>query len=133
MNLTRWLGIDPIIFAAFALATFGLLVVAGWQIGAEDDPIRPRVFRGDIVTDDARVADSAGTISEADGDRVVIQDAAGPTPVSLAAGAIIQTLSPEEVADVEPGDWVLVGGIDDNVNAYIVQGIVVVSDDQVLR
>lgn len=125
-KLTRWLGLDPVIFAVFGLIVFALLVVLGWQIAAEDDPIRPRVFRGEIVTDDSRRADIAGTVAQRAGDSVVVQDVDGSVEVALPADAVIQTLVPEQVDGVQLGDWVFVGAADDNVNSFIVKGVVVV-------
>ena len=128
INLPRWLGVDPVIFAVFGLIVFALLVLLGWQIAAEDDPIRPRVFRGETVTDDSRRADVAGTVAERTSDRVVVQDSSGSVEVTLRPDTVIQTLVPEQVDGVQLGDWVFVGGTDDNVNSFIVKGVVVVDE-----
>lgn len=128
MNLTRWLGLDPVIFASLGLIVFAVLVVLGWQIAAADDPIRPRVFRGETVTDDSRRADVAGTIAERAGDSIVVQDVDGTVEVEVPLDTEIQTLVPEWVDGVQLGDWVFVGGADDNVNSFIVKGVVVVDE-----
>ena len=128
INLTRWLGVDPAIFAAFGLIVFAVLLVLGWQIAAEDDPVRPRVFRGETVSDDSRRADVAGTIAERAGNNVVVQDSSGSVDVAVLPDTVIQTLVPEQVDGVQLGDWVFVGGTDDNVNSFIVKGVVVVDE-----
>jgi hypothetical protein len=128
INLTRWLGVDPVIFAAFGLIVFAVLLVLGWQIAAEDDPVRPRVFRGETVSDDSRRADVAGTIAERAGNNVVVQDSSGSVDVAVLPDTVIQTLVPEQVDGVQLGDWVFVGGTDDNVNSFIVKGVVVVDE-----
>ena len=127
-SLTRWIGFDPVIFAGFGLIVFAMLVLLGWQIAAEDDPIRPRVFRGETVTDDSRRADIAGTVSQRVGDSVGVQDVDGPVEVTVPADTVIQTLVPEQVDGVQLGDWVFVGGTDDNVNSFIVKGVVIVDE-----
>ena len=127
MSTKFWLGVDPVIFGIFAVIVFGLLVILGWQIAAEEDSVRPRVFRGETVTDDSRRAD----VAERAPDGVVVQDPEGAVDVLVPLGTLIQTLVPEQVSGVQVGDWVFVGATDDNVNSFIVKGVVVVDDSGV--
>ena len=131
MSTKFWLGVDPVIFGIFAVIVFGLLVILGWQIAAEEDSVRPRVFRGETVTDDSRRADVAGTVAEWAPDGVVAQDPEGAVDVLVPLGTLIQTLVPEQVSGVQVGDWVFVGATDDNVNSFTVKGVVVVDDSGV--
>ena len=96
-NLARWLGIDPVIFAAFGLIVFGILVVVGWQIAAEDDPVRARVFRGEAASDDSRAADFSGTVGESSAGSIVVRDLDGIVDVAIPLETTIQTLVPERV------------------------------------
>ncbi len=137
----RWLGLDPVIFTVFAAALLALMIVLGWQLGGEDDPVRPRLFQSETLIDDAPIADLAGTVANttpagstsSSVPTATVHGADDPVDISIPGAAIIQTLEPEDVPGVEPGDWVIVGGIDDNVNSFIVQGVVVVADAEVAR
>ena len=138
-RLAGWLGIDPVIFTVFGAGLLALMIVVGWQLAGEDDPVQARLFQSETLLDDAPIADIAGTISNATtGDGLTeptatVREEDGPVYVSIPGATIIQTLEPETVAGVAVGDWVIVGGIDDNVNSYIVQGVVVVADAEVAR
>lgn len=125
-KLSSWLGMDAAIFGCFGVLLFALLVVLSWQIAAEEEPIRPRIFRDQTVGDDSRRADTAGTVRQRVGDTIVVQGVDGSVDVVLPLDAVIQTLIPERVEGVQIGDWVFVGGVDDNVNSFIVKGVVVV-------
>ena len=118
------LGVAGIVFTA--------TLVLGWQINDEDNPAANRVFDGESLRDDTPVADIAGTVNDVAGDLVSVRVGEELVPVRVSADAVIQQLVPITPADVQPGDWLIVGGIDDNVHTLILQAAVVAGPDQVI-
>lgn len=123
-------GWNAILFGGLCAAVLGVSVALGWQLGSETDPPAARVFRGAPVSDDAPTAAIAGIVSEIDADSISVRDASGPIAVRVPPDAAIQVLRRVDTEDVQPGDWVIVGGIDDNVNTFVVQGIVVLAPEE---
>ena len=46
--------------------------------------------------------------------------------------AVIQRLTPITPADVSPGDWIILGGTDDNVHTLILQAAIVAGPGEVV-
>ncbi len=127
----RALGWDPLLFGTLALAVFVAAILIGWQASTESDPPPLRTFAGETVGDDAGAADVAGVVSDRRGDVITVQDASGPIDIALDGGGVIQTLDGIEPSDVRAGDWLIVGGEDDNVNTFIVNGVIVLDPSEI--
>ena len=128
--LRATLGWDPLLFGALALIIFTVTLLLGWQLSVEDDPEPRRVFSGPTVNDDAPPADVAGVIGEINGAVITVRDIDGPIDVTVSDTALLQLLAPVEPADVTLGDLVIVGGVDENVANFIVQGVIVLDPSE---
>ena len=129
--------------ARIAVGTFGLLLlglvglvfvttlVLGWQVSDESDPAGGRVFTGETLRDDTPPADVAGTVSDVDGDVVLVRVDEALVPVRVGEATLIQALLPIAPEAVEAGDWLIVGATDDNVNTLVLQAVVVAGPDEV--
>lgn len=121
----RALGWDPVLFGVLALIVLGVAIVLGWQLSGEDDPVRPRLFTGPAVSDDAPAADIAGIISQTQANVITVQDIQGTVDVTLPHDALSQVLLPIPPGEVREGDLLIVGGVDDDVNNFFTTAIVV--------
>jgi hypothetical protein len=124
------LGWDPLIFSALALVVLVAALLLGWQLNNEDDPEPRRVFSGPTVNDDSPRADVAGVIGEVNGAVITVRDVDGPIDVTVSDTALLQALAPIDPSGVALGDLVIVGGIDENVNNFIVQGVIVLDPSE---
>lgn len=134
-RLRTGLGWDPRAIAALALLGFALALLIGWQTADETAPPAPRVFAGAPLSDDAPPAGLAGviqTVTETpDGRDAVVQGPDGPVTVRIPSSADAQVLRPTPPADLVPGDWLVVGAVDDNVNTFVLQGAVAIAPAEV--
>ena len=115
-----------------ALLIFSGALGAGFQWGGQEAEPRIRLFRGPAGTDGAPVADLAGFVTEASGDGLTVRSGDRPVQLTVPAEAVLQGLAPIDVGQVAVGDWVVVGGRDDNVNTFIVDAVVIVPPDQAI-
>lgn len=111
----------PIVFAA-ALG-------AGFQWGGADSDEFIRVLDAPVGNDGAPVADLAGFVVEAEHGELIMRSSDAPVRVNFEPGAAVEQLSPINALDIQTGDWIVVGGRDDNVNSYILTGIIVIPAD----
>ncbi len=121
---TLLLGLAGVVFTATLLL--------GWQIADEPDPPANRIFAGASLRDDTPPADIAGTISDVDGEVVSIRVGEDLVRVRVGPDALIQRLTPITPAGVRPGDWIILGGIDDNVHTLILQAAIVAGPEEVV-
>ena len=131
--IARISGVGPFGLLLLALAglVFAVTLVLGWQVAKESDPAAGRVFVGETLLDDAPPADVAGTVSDVQGDVVLVRVDEALVPVRVGPEALIQRLIPISPAELLVGDWVMLGATDDNVNTLILQGVVVAGPDEV--
>lgn len=118
------LGIAAIVFTA--------TLVLGWQINDESNPAANRIFTGAAQKDDTPPADVAGTVNDVAGEIVSVRVGEDLVPVRVGPEAVIQRLLPITPEQVSPGDWVILGGVDDNVHPLILQAAVVAGPDEVI-
>ena len=118
------LVVAPIVFAA-ALG-------AGFQWGGADSDNFIRVLDAPVGTDGSPIADLAGFVTEVNSDGVIVRGDEAPVTVTFDRGATIEVLRPIAALDIGVGDWVVVGGRDDNVNTYILTGIIVIPADSAI-
>ena len=111
----------PIVFAA--------AIGAGFQWGAPDSDDFIRVLDAPVGSDGAPIADLAGFVTEVNSQGVIVRGSDSPVAVTFEPGAAVELLTPIEAAEIAIGDWVVVGGRDDNVNSYILEGIIVIPAD----
>ena len=127
------IGVGP--FGLLLLGLVGLVFVVtlllGWQVSDESDPAAGRVFVGEPLRDDVPVADVAGTVSDVDGDVILVRVEEALVPVRVVESTLIQALAPIDPAEVQAGDWVILGATDDDVNNLILQAVVVAAPDEV--
>lgn len=113
-----------------AAIVFAAAVAAGFQWGGDDGDAFIRVLDAPVGSDGAPAADLAGFVTETNTQGIVVRADAAPITVDFAADAEVELLEPITAPDITPGDWVVVGGRDDNVNSYILDGIIVIPADR---
>ena len=117
--------------ALLAALTFAVTAVLGWQIADESDPEPRRIFQGETLLDNAPPADLAGIVSDVEGEHVQVRVDETLVSVRVGSEALIQRLTPVTPAEVRAGEWVIVGAVDDNSLALVLQAVVVVAPDEV--
>ena len=110
---------------------FTLTAVAGWQFGGADSPDPVRVFAGTAADAADPPADIAGIVRGASDGSIDVRTANGISRLRVPNTAVIQVLRPSTADDLRQGEWVIVGGIDDNINTFVITGVVVAAPDQV--
>ncbi len=109
---------------------FAAALGAGYQWGAPETPDAVRVYepskQGRIGGDGAPSGDLTGFVAERSGAEWIVRVGDRQRTVSFERGAVIESMRPIWTDEVQPGDWVVVGGTDDNVNTFITTGIVVI-------
>ena len=113
-----------------AAVVFAAAIAAGFQWGGDAGDEFIRVLDAPVGSDGAPVADLAGFVTETNAQDIVVRADAAPITVEFAADAEVELLEPITAPDINPGDWVVVGGRDDNVNSYILDGIIVIPADR---
>ena len=126
------IGPFGMLLAGLAVLVFVSTLLLGWQIADEPDPAANRIFASETLQDDTPRADLAGTVSDVDGEIISVRVGEDLVRVRVGAGAVIQRLSPITPADVAAGDWIILGGIDDNVHTLILQAAIVAGPDEVV-
>ncbi len=113
-----------------AAVVFAAALGAGFQWGGADSDEFIRVLDAPVGTDGAPSADLAGFVVETNPDSVIVRGGAQQITVDFTPGATIDLLEPIGAEQIAIGDWVVVGGRDDNVNSYILDGIIVIPADR---
>jgi len=119
-----------------AAIVFGAALGAGFQWGAPDRQEVIRVYdstqQGRIGGDGAPRGDLTGFVTERSGNDWIVRVGDNLRRVRFAGDAVIEAMLPIWTDGIEPGDFVLVGASDDNVNSFITTGIVIIPADQAI-
>ena len=105
---------------------FAAALGAGFQWGAPSESRFARVYDGRVGGDGAPAADAAGYVTQRDAETITVRQGDESLRIRFAADAEIEVLEPISAAEVGLGDWVVVGAEDDNVNTFVLKGIVVI-------
>ena len=115
---------------------FGAALGAGFQWGAPQQQEIVRVYDSDVQRrvggDGAPTGDLSGFVTERSGNDWIVRIGDELQTIRFANGAVIEAMLPIWTDAVQPGDYVVVGGTDDNVNSFITTGIVIVPAAQAL-
>ena len=121
-----------LIIVPLAAIAFAGALGAGFQWGGPEERSFVRVLDGEIGGDGSPRGDLAGFVTQRDAASITVRHRDEPTRVEFAPGAEIELLEPIHPSEIEIGDWIVVGGTDDNVNTYITTGIMVIPPDRAL-
>lgn len=126
--MKRFLGAlrSRLLIIPLAGIAFAGALGAGFQWGAPDDASFVRVFDGRVGGDGAPQADVEGFITQRGADSITIRSGDQTIEVRLAPDAVIERLERIGLSQIELGEWIIAGGIDENVNTFIVKGIVAI-------
>ena len=119
-----------------AAIVFGAALGAGFQWGGPDRQEVIRVYessqQGRIGGDGAPIGDLSGFVTERSGSDWIVRVGDNLRTIRFRSDAVIEAMLPVWTDAIEPGDFVLVGGTDDNVNSFITTGIVIIPADQAI-
>lgn len=119
-----------------AAIVFGAALGAGFQWGGPSQQDVVRVFESDqqprVGSDGAPTGDINGFVTERAGDSWSVRVGDASQLIRFRNDAIIEAMLPIWTDEVQPGDYVIVGGTDDNVNSFITTGIVIIPSEQAL-
>jgi hypothetical protein len=119
-----------------AAIVFGAALGAGYQWGAPEKQEVVRVFdnsqQGRIGSDGAPTGNLSGFVTERSGDTWVVRVGDSLQTVRFRDDSIIEAMLPIWTDGVQAGDYIVVGGTDDNVNTFITTGIVIIPSSQAL-
>ncbi len=119
-----------------AALVFGAALGAGFQWGAPDEQQVVRVYdttqQDRVGSDGAPTGDLNGFVTERSGNDWIVRVGDNLRTISFRSDAVIEAMLPVWTDAIEPGDYVLVGGTDDNVNSFITTGIVIIPADQAI-
>ncbi len=119
-----------------AAIVFGAALGAGFQWGGPDAQDVVRVYESSqqrrVGGDGAPTGDLSGFVTERSGNEWIIRVGDNLRTIRFASDAVIEAMLPIWTDAIEPGDFVVVGGTDDNVNSFITTGIVIIPADQAL-
>lgn len=99
---------------------------AGFQWGAPSEDRFVRIYDGRVGGDGAPAADIAGYVTQRDADTITVRQGDSAVRIRLAPDAVIELLEPISALETGLGDWVVIGAEDDNVNTFVLKGIVVI-------
>ena len=115
---------------------FGAALGAGYQWGAPERPEVVRVFessqQGRVGSDGAPVGDLSGFVTERSGDAWIVRVGDSLRSIRFRDDSVVEAMLPIWTDEVLAGDFVVVGGTDDNVNSFITTGIVIIPAAQAL-
>ena len=115
---------------------FAAALGAGFQWGGPDKPEVVRVFetsqQGRIKSDGSPTGDLNGFVTERSGDTWIVRVGDTLHTIRFRDDSVIEAMIPIWTDDVQPGDYVIVGGTDDNVNTFITTGIVIIPAAQAI-
>ncbi len=119
-----------------AAIVFGAALGAGFQWGGPDRQEVIRVYepsqQGRVGGDGAPVGDLSGFVTERSGNDWIVRVGDNLRTIRFRSDAVIEAMLPVWTDAIEPGDYVLVGATDDNVNSFITTGIVIIPADQAI-
>ncbi len=119
-----------------AALVFGAALGAGFQWGAPDEQQVVRVYdttqQDRVGSDGAPTGDLNGFVTERSGNDWIVRVGDNLRTIRFRSDAVIEAMLPVWTDAIEPGDYVLVGGTDDNVNSFITTGIVIIPADQAI-
>ena len=115
---------------------FGAALGAGFQWGGPEPQEVVRVYessqQGRVGSDGAPVGDLTGFVTERAGGSWIVRVGDSLRTVRFSDDSIVEAMLPVWTDDVQAGDYIVVGGTDDNVNTFITTGIVVIPASQAL-
>lgn len=115
---------------------FAAALGAGFQWGAPQKQEVVRVFdttqQGRIGGDGAPTGDLSGFVTEQSGDAWIVRVGDTLHTIRFRDDSIIEAMIPIWTDGVQPGDYVIVGGTDDNVNTFITTGIIIIPAAQAI-
>ena len=115
---------------------FGAALGAGFQWGAPQKQEVVRVYdsdqQGRVGSDGAPTGDLSGFVTERSGDAWIVRVGDELRTIRFSSDSTIEAMLPVWTDAVQPGDYVVVGGTDDNVNTFITTGIVIIPAAQAL-
>ena len=115
---------------------FGAALGAGFQWGAPEQQEVVRVFdstlQDRVGSDGAPTGDLSGFVTERSGDAWIVRVGDELRTIRFANDSVIEAMLPVWTDGVQPGDYIVVGGTDDNVNSFITTGIVIIPAAQAL-
>ncbi len=115
---------------------FGAALGAGYQWGAPEQQEVVRVYessqQGRIGGDGAPIGDLSGFITERSGDAWIVRVGDSLRTIRFRDDSIIEAMLPIWTDAVQHGDYVVIGGTDDNVNTFITTGIVIIPAAQAI-
>ena len=115
---------------------FAAALGAGFQWGAPEQQDIVQVYEVDqqrrIGSDGAPTGDLSGFVTERTDDGWVVRVGDSLRTVQFSDDSIVEAMLPIWTDHVQPGDYVVVGGTDDNVNTFITTGIVIIPASQAL-
>lgn len=123
-GLPRWLM--PALFGGFLLAGILAVLVLANRTGGSDAPPQPPAF---ATPAPSRII-TAFDVREVAGDVLTLASAGStadrPATVTVRSDAAIEILTPARAADIEPGDWLTVIGVPNEVRNYSITAMVVI-------
>ncbi len=115
---------------------FGAALGAGFQWGGPDKQEVVRVFetsqQGRIKSDGSPTGDLNGFVTERSGNNWIVRVGDTLHTIRFRDDSVIEAMIPIWTDGVQPGDYVIVGGTDDNVNTFITTGIVIIPAAQAI-
>ena len=119
-----------------AAIVFGAALGAGFQWGAPEQQDVVRVYdtskQGRVGSDGAPVGHLSGFVTERVADTWILRTGDSLLDVRFGDDSVVEAMLPIWTDQVRPGDYIVIGGTDDNVNSFITTGIVVIPASQVL-
>ncbi len=119
-----------------AAIVFGAALGAGFQWGAPEKQDVVRVYdldkQGRVGSDGAPAGDLNGFVTERSGDAWIVRAGDSPYTIRFDDNSVVEAMLPIWTDQVHPGDYVAIGGTDDNVNSFITTGIVIIPAGQVI-
>ncbi|MDE2745528.1 MAG: hypothetical protein OXI41_06025 [Chloroflexota bacterium] len=113
---------------------FAAALGAGFQWGAPEQQDIVRVYevdqQGRVGSDGAPAGDLSGFVTEQSNLGWVIRVGDSLQTIQFNDDSIVEAMLPIWTDDVQPGDYIVVGGTDDNVNTFITTGIVIIPESQ---
>jgi len=113
---------------------FAAALGAGFQWGAPEQQDIVRVYevdqQGRVGSDGAPAGDLSGFVTERSDLGWVIRVGDALQTIQFNDDSIVEAMLPIWTDDVQPGDYIVVGGTDDNVNTFITTGIVIIPESQ---
>ena len=113
---------------------FAAALGAGFQWGAPEQQDVVQVYEVEqqrrIGTDGAPAGDLSGFVTERADGGWVIRVGDSLRTIQFSDDSIVEAMLPIWTDDVQPGDYIVVGGTDDNVNTFITTGIVIIPESE---